>query len=55
MSSTQRDEWLRLMIELGQLDREAYREIRTKAWSRVARAHGRKSPEEIAAWVKASS
>ncbi len=55
MSNEQRDEWLRLMIELGRLDRETYREVRSKAWSRVEKAHGKKSPAEIATWIKGAS
>ncbi len=55
MSNAERDEWLRVMLELGELDREAYREIRSKAWGRVAVAHARKTPEQIEAWRKVAS
>jgi hypothetical protein len=51
----QRDEWLKLMLELGRLDREAYREVRAAAWARVAQRHGEKSPEQLAAWRSLSS
>jgi hypothetical protein len=50
-----RAEWLRLMLELGRTNREAYREIRSQAWALVAKRHAEKTPEEIAAWVQASS
>jgi hypothetical protein len=55
MDIEKRDEWLRLMIELAALDRDAYREIRAEAWRRVAQSHATKSPEEIAAWQERSS
>jgi hypothetical protein len=44
-----------LMLELGRTNREAYREIRSQAWALVAKRHAEKTPEEIAAWVQASS
>ncbi len=54
-AGTRRDEWLRLMTELAELDREAFREIRALAWSRVAQSHQEKSPAQIAAWLGESS
>lgn len=55
MDTEKRDEWLRLMLELAALDRDAYREVRAEAWQRVARRHAAKSPQEIADWERSSS
>lgn len=55
MQLTRREEWLRLMTELAQTDREAYRKLRAQAWGLVADQHGEKTPEEIADWVSRSS
>ncbi len=54
-AGTRRDEWLRLMTELANLDRNLYREVRAFAWARIKMQHMRKTPEQIAAWVSESS
>lgn len=50
-----REEWLRLMLELARLDRDAFREVRAEAWDRVTAAHGRKSQKQIAVWRSRAS
>jgi hypothetical protein len=53
--SVTRDEWLRLMVELAETDRDRYRQIRAEAWDRVAKGHSQKTPEEISEWRKNAS
>ncbi len=55
MGEQKRDEWMRLMIELAAVDREAYRAIRAEAWRAAQRNHATKSPEEIETWRRGSS
>lgn len=43
------------MLELAATDRDKYREVRAEAWDRVAAAHERKSPKQIAAWKARAS
>jgi len=50
-----RDEWLRLMLELGRLNRDAYRRFRGEVWAEIARGHRYKTPEELASWADRSS
>jgi hypothetical protein len=54
-NEAQKREWVRLMLELADLDRDAFRELRAQAWARVQQRHGEKSPEQIAAWLRSSS
>lgn len=55
MSDQQRDEWLRLMLELAATDRDAYRIVRAETWEAVARSHGRKSEAEREEWLQNAS
>jgi hypothetical protein len=50
-----RAEWLRLMTDLADNDREAYREARAEAWAAVVRTHQQKTPEQIATWKSKAS
>jgi hypothetical protein len=45
-----RDEWLRLMLELAASNRDAYRAFRAEVWAEIARGHNAKSPEQLATW-----
>lgn len=55
MGDTKRDEWMKAMTELAELDRERYREVRAEAWASVAISHGEQTPEQRAAWEQRSS
>lgn len=48
-------EFMSLMLELAETDREEYRRIRADAWDRVARAHGEKTTEQRAEWSRNAS
>ena len=48
-------ELLRALNELAAVDREAFRELRADAWAMVVKNHQRKSPEQIAKWLRESS
>lgn len=48
-------EWMSLMLELAETDREEYRRVRADAWDRVARCHNEKSPEQREEWSRNAS
>ncbi len=50
-----RDEWLTLMLELAEMNRDAYRAFRAEVWAEIARGHNTKSPEQLAAWERLAS
>ena len=52
---TERDEWLRLMLELAAMNRETYRAFRAEVWDEIAREHKGKSPQQLASWKKHAS
>ena len=54
-SSSGRDEWLRLMVEIAATDRDLYRKLRQEAWDRVERGHAEKTAEERAVWQRNAS
>jgi hypothetical protein len=54
-AESRKQEWLRLMTELADTDRDAYREARADAWGRVARGHKEKTPEQIKTWCAKAS
>jgi hypothetical protein len=48
-------ELLRALTELAAVDREAYREVRAKAWDRVVRNHQNKTAGQLLDWSKNAS
>jgi hypothetical protein len=48
-------ELLRVLTELAAADREAYREIRSEAWRRIAAGHADKTTEQRKAWSRNAS
>lgn len=54
-AGTDRNEWLALMLELAQLDRAAYREMRADLWALIASRHGDKSSKQLADWMAGAS
>lgn len=52
---TRKNEWMKLMSELAEIDRDEFRRIRARAWAAVANKHGAMTEEEIAAWVENAS
>lgn len=53
--TTKQLELMKVLTELAAADRDAYREIRAEAWRRIAKSHARKTPEQIAAWMRGAS
>lgn len=50
-----RNEWLALMLELAELNRDAYRAFRSEVWQEIAAGHKGKSSEELASWKERAS
>jgi hypothetical protein len=48
-------ELVMVLVELGQVDRELYRQLRAEAWAMAARNHQRKSPAQREAWLRRAS
>lgn len=53
--SSDRAEYLRLMMEIAAADRDEYRALRAEAWRSVVRSHERKTAEQLARWRRQSS
>lgn len=50
-----RNEFVYWMVKLKQRDPETYERIKADAWEMVADNHKRKTPDEIAEWMRGAS
>lgn len=49
------DELVDTLLRLAREDRELYRQLRSEAWALSAKAHGKQTEEERAAWLAVAS
>lgn len=47
--------WVRFMRELGEEDRDLYRQLRAEAWELVRRRHERMTSDERMQWERSAS